>query len=188
MSHMFYLRFAVGGEFVKSYRFDLDKTPKTVTDFILAFTGHADVAAHARKLNDRELFDQIIRAGSDLFPIPWDRYTRDRFHNYIVEYYRRRHYIDSELPGHTIAYDTLLMGPEDAFDTSCEQPDGLNARSAEDEHDLAVALDSYTDPQHPDYDPEFDRKIRALRPDWFDGQDEESTQIANSPSLKKRGA
>ncbi len=36
------------------------------------------------------------------------------------------------------------------------------------EHELAEALEAYTDPNHPEYDEEFDKKIRALRPDWFD--------------------
>ena len=35
------------------------------------------------------------------------------------------------------------------------------------ELNLGYALDKYTDPSHPEYDPEFDKKIRALRPDWF---------------------
>ena len=34
-------------------------------------------------------------------------------------------------------------------------------------NELAEALDNYTDPNHPEYDPEFDREIRRLRPDWF---------------------
>ncbi|HEX8324735.1 MAG TPA: hypothetical protein VF595_12580 [Tepidisphaeraceae bacterium] len=38
------------------------------------------------------------------------------------------------------------------------------------EHELAVALESYTNPNHPEYDPEFDAQIRALRPDWFEGE------------------
>lgn len=36
---------------------------------------------------------------------------------------------------------------------------------------LGEALDAYTDPTHPEYDPEFDRAIRSLRPDWFDDQE-----------------
>jgi hypothetical protein len=35
------------------------------------------------------------------------------------------------------------------------------------EHELAVALDNYTDPTHPDYDPAFDAKIRKEAPHWF---------------------
>lgn len=35
------------------------------------------------------------------------------------------------------------------------------------EKELAEALDNYTNPEHPDYDPEFDATIRRLRPDWF---------------------
>lgn len=27
--------------------------------------------------------------------------------------------------------------------------------------------DDYTDPQSPEYDPAFDKKIRAIAPDWF---------------------
>lgn len=41
------------------------------------------------------------------------------------------------------------------------------------EAELAEALDAYTDPTHPEYDPEFDKKIRRLRPDWFDGKKRE---------------
>ena len=36
--------------------------------------------------------------------------------------------------------------------------------------DMADAIDRYTDPQHPEYDPEFDKQIRELRPDWFDSE------------------
>jgi hypothetical protein len=32
---------------------------------------------------------------------------------------------------------------------------------------LGAALDRYTDPSDPEYDPEFDREIRQTRPDWF---------------------
>jgi hypothetical protein len=42
----------------------------------------------------------------------------------------------------------------------------LNTR--EREHELAEALARYTDPDDPEYDPEFDREIRRLRPDWFE--------------------
>jgi hypothetical protein len=35
------------------------------------------------------------------------------------------------------------------------------------EGELAEALAHFTDPNHPDYDPEFDKEIRRLRPDWF---------------------
>lgn len=44
---------------------------------------------------------------------------------------------------------------------------------ADRETELAEALDAYTDPDHPEYDPEFDKKIRRLRPDWFEGQRKE---------------
>jgi hypothetical protein len=46
-----------------------------------------------------------------------------------------------------------------------KDPGGPNPGPAE----LAEALDAYTDPSHPDYDAEFDRRIRTLRPDWFGG-------------------
>ena len=36
------------------------------------------------------------------------------------------------------------------------------------ENDLAESLANYTNPDHPEYDPEFDKQIRTLRPDWFD--------------------
>lgn len=39
-----------------------------------------------------------------------------------------------------------------------------------DEAELADALERYTNPDDPEYDPEFDAKIRKLRPDWF-GED-----------------
>lgn len=43
------------------------------------------------------------------------------------------------------------------------QPARIGAKEAE----LAEALEAYTTPGDPQYDPEFDAKIRALRPDWF---------------------
>jgi len=36
-----------------------------------------------------------------------------------------------------------------------------------DEAELANALENYTNPNHPEYDPEFTKQIKALRPDWF---------------------
>lgn len=38
------------------------------------------------------------------------------------------------------------------------------------EHELAEALDNYTNPAHPDFDPVFNAEIRRLRPDWFDDE------------------
>jgi hypothetical protein len=35
------------------------------------------------------------------------------------------------------------------------------------EETLAIALDAYTDPMNPEYDPEFDREIRKAAPHWF---------------------
>ena len=32
---------------------------------------------------------------------------------------------------------------------------------------LAECLENYTNPDHPEYDAEFDAHIRQLRPDWF---------------------
>jgi hypothetical protein len=32
---------------------------------------------------------------------------------------------------------------------------------------LAEALRKYTDRDDPEYDPDFDKTIRRLRPDWF---------------------
>ena len=34
--------------------------------------------------------------------------------------------------------------------------------------DLGADLENFTDPNHPEYDPEFDAEIRKTRPDWFD--------------------
>lgn len=31
-------------------------------------------------------------------------------------------------------------------------------------------LDNYTNPKHPDYDAEFDAKIRSLAPQWFEDE------------------
>lgn len=42
---------------------------------------------------------------------------------------------------------------------------------ADREEELAEALEAYTDPTHPEYDTDFDREIRALRPDWFEGEE-----------------
>jgi hypothetical protein len=36
------------------------------------------------------------------------------------------------------------------------------------EAELAEALERYTDPDDPEYDPVFTEKLRRLRPDWFD--------------------
>ena len=44
------------------------------------------------------------------------------------------------------------------------RPTRMGAKEAE----LAEALDAYTTPGDPQYDPKFDAKIRALRPDWFE--------------------
>ena len=35
------------------------------------------------------------------------------------------------------------------------------------QNELADTLANCTDPNHPDYDPVFDKKIKTLRPDWF---------------------
>jgi hypothetical protein len=51
--------------------------------------------------------------------------------------------------------------------------------SPEREHELAEALSHYTDPNDPEYDAEFDKKIRQLRPDWF--QDQESPPDVRKP-------
>lgn len=37
----------------------------------------------------------------------------------------------------------------------------------EEEHELALALERYTTPGNPEYDPDFTRELRRLRPDWF---------------------
>ena len=39
------------------------------------------------------------------------------------------------------------------------------------EQELAQALENYTNPNHPEYDAEFDKKIRSIRPDWFIEED-----------------
>jgi hypothetical protein len=36
------------------------------------------------------------------------------------------------------------------------------------ERKLAEALDNYTDPDHPNYDPDFAEEMRQSRPDWFE--------------------
>lgn len=33
------------------------------------------------------------------------------------------------------------------------------------------SLIEYTDPDHPEYDAEFDKKLRKLRPDWFTAEE-----------------
>lgn len=40
-------------------------------------------------------------------------------------------------------------------------------RPSHDKTKIGQALSNYTRKSSPAYDPEFDRKIRALRPDWF---------------------
>lgn len=39
--------------------------------------------------------------------------------------------------------------------------------SVQDEHELALALERYTDPNNPEFDAVFNAQIRKLRPDWF---------------------
>ena len=39
---------------------------------------------------------------------------------------------------------------------------------SEKEAELAEALDRYTDPLDPEYDPAFTKQLRELRPDWFE--------------------
>ena len=46
-------------------------------------------------------------------------------------------------------------------------PQGRARREDVREEELAEALEAYTDPASPQYDAEFDKKIRTLRPDWF---------------------
>lgn len=36
------------------------------------------------------------------------------------------------------------------------------------EEELAIALENYTNPNHPEYDKNFDEEIRRVRPDWFE--------------------
>ncbi len=47
----------------------------------------------------------------------------------------------------------------------------MNKLSLKREHELAEALDRYTDPNYPEYDAKFDAEIRRIRPDWFDKQE-----------------
>jgi len=47
----------------------------------------------------------------------------------------------------------------------------MKKMTPEEEDELANALDAYTDPTNPEYDPDFDREIRRLRPDWFEPSD-----------------
>ena len=47
-----------------------------------------------------------------------------------------------------------------------KQPEGKHIHATDQE--LAEALDKYTDPSHPEFDPTFDKDIRALRPGWFE--------------------
>jgi hypothetical protein len=47
--------------------------------------------------------------------------------------------------------------------------DHMQTAADAEEAELAHALDAYTTPGNPEYDPEFDAHIRALRPDWFEG-------------------
>ncbi len=49
-----------------------------------------------------------------------------------------------------------------------EQEAGMDGES-----ELADALEAYTDPAHPEYDPDFEREIRALRPDCFENVDQD---------------
>ena len=107
---IFKLRFVNGGYVEKSYRFDLDKGPKSISHIMLAASGHPDVAAYARKLSDNKLYDQVIDAAGALYPLPWNRHSRDCFHNYIVEYYRRGKRICQAVPGEPVEHDTLVMG------------------------------------------------------------------------------
>lgn len=46
-----------------------------------------------------------------------------------------------------------------------------------DKNDLAVALDSYTNPSSVEYDPVFDAEIRRIRPDWFYAESEKYGEL-----------
>jgi hypothetical protein len=63
-----------------------------------------------------------------------------------------------------------LKAVQIVFETTTDPAAKRNPRTPEEEHELAEALDHYTDLTHPEYDPEFDAKIRKLRPDWFKGR------------------
>lgn len=45
--------------------------------------------------------------------------------------------------------------------------------SEEEEHELAVALENYTNPEHPEFDIDFSIEIMRLRPDWFSDAERE---------------
>lgn len=49
--------------------------------------------------------------------------------------------------------------------------DQEDERTPERENELAEALERYTDPDDPEYDPDFAAEIRRLRPDWFAEQE-----------------
>ena len=38
------------------------------------------------------------------------------------------------------------------------------------ENQLAITLENLTNPNHADYDADFDKEIRAMRPDWFENK------------------
>lgn len=63
------------------------------------------------------------------------------------------------------------LGPDDPLLVRLHEAE--QKAGTDDESELAEALEAYTDPSNPEYDPEFDREIRKLRPDWFDDVDQD---------------
>ena len=64
--------------------------------------------------------------------------------------------------------DYELVGYRLSDPPSHDAPPTIKKMTPEEEAELAEALEHYTDPDDPEYDEEFDKQIRALRPDWFD--------------------
>ena len=55
------------------------------------------------------------------------------------------------------------------------------------ESELAEALEAYTDPDHPEFDPEFDAEIRSLRPDWFEDENAQRIEAGNKTTGQRTG-
>lgn len=60
-----------------------------------------------------------------------------------------------------------LVGLDEGAIEGCAEAICQAASGFAEELELGAALDCYTDPNHPEFDPDFNEKIRKIRPDWF---------------------
>ena len=78
----------------------------------------------------------------------------------VVDVYKM-HY---DTPGQVWTREQVESDDLDALVERAE----LEVNASDEPQSLAVALDNYTDPTHPEYDPVFDKQIRTAAPHWFE--------------------